>query len=472
MAARKPNLIIFLPDQQRADTLACYGGKKVHAANLNKLASESVVFERAYVTHPVCTPSRSSLMTGTWPHINGCTRNSVPLDRRFRVFPELMEDKDHRTAYMGKWHLGNEGPARRGFGEWISTEHPGDYTNFLLSTGLTADKQSGAFSELAISKLPLELSRPKFLEKHACEFIEKHRCDPFILVVAFVEPHSPYNGPLNNEHPLEEIDLDSTATLPESENIPLRYRLMREWQQAEAALDRERLPTQLFFGITPEEYRSIKQRYLGLITLVDKSIGAILGCLERCGLSDDTIVVHTSDHGDSLGAHHLFGKEVMFEEAARVPLLVRLHSQKRGKIVPQSVSHIDFVPTLLDLLGQPKHPQCAGRSLLPLIHEEALPPESVFIEWAPNRTKIKKGTSLAPRRTIERAVDESTRAVVSADGWKFCVRDKDLNELYNLHDDPLETRNLYSDRQYASVISRCAGEIHRWQESTDDKLKL
>jgi arylsulfatase A-like enzyme len=472
MAARKPNLIVFLPDQQRADTLACYGGQKVHAPNLNKLAAESVVFERAYVTHPVCTPSRSSLMTGTWPHANGCTRNSVPLDRRFRVFPELLEDKEYRTAYMGKWHLGNEGPARRGFGEWISTEHPGDYTNFLLSTGLTADKQSGAFSELAISKLPLELSRPKFLEKHACEFIEKHRCDPFILVVAFVEPHSPYNGPLNNEHPLEEIDLDSTATLPESENIPLRYRLMREWQQAEAILDRQRLPTQLFFGITPEEYRSIKQRYLGLVTLVDKSIGAILGCLERCGLSDDTIVVHTSDHGDSLGAHHLFGKEVMFEEAARVPLLVQLPSQKRGKIVPQSVSHIDFLPTLLDLLGQPKHPQCAGKSLLQLIRGEVTLPESVFIEWAPNRTKIKKGTSLAPRRAIKRAVEESARTVVSPDGWKLCLRDKDLNELYNLHDDPLETRNLYSDRQSASVISRLTNEIHHWQKFTRDRLKI
>ena len=105
---------------------------------------------------------------------------------------------------------------------------------------------------------------------------------------------------------------------------------MREWQQAEAMLDRERLPIQLFFGITPDEYRSIKQRYLGLVTLVDQSIGAILGCLERCGLRDDTIVVHTSDHGDSLGAHHLFGKETMFEEAARVPWLIRLPA-KRGR---------------------------------------------------------------------------------------------------------------------------------------------
>jgi arylsulfatase A-like enzyme len=384
----------------------------------------------------------------------------------------MLEDKDYRTAYMGKWHLGHDGPAGRGFHEWISTESGNDYTKFLISTGLTPGKKDGAFSELAISNLPRELSRPKFLEKHACEFIEKHRRDPFILVVAFVEPHSPYNGPLNNEHSLSDVDLDLTATLPEADNIPMRYRLMREWQQAEAVLDRERLPSQFFFGITPDEYRSIRQRYLGLVTMVDQSIGSILGCLERLHLSDDTLIMHTSDHGDALGAHHLFGKEVMFEEAVRVPCLIRLPGQRRGKIVSQPVSHIDFVPTLIGLLGQPEHPQCAGKSLVPLIREEAMQPESIFIEWAPNRTKVKKGTSLASRRMIKRAIEESTRTVVSCDGWKLCLRDKDLNEFYNLNDDPLETRNLYSDRQYASVISRHADEIHRWQESVDDTLKL
>src|SRR5215469_4606790 len=470
-AARNLNLILFLPDQQRADTLACYGGVKVHAPNLNKLASESVVFEWTYVTHPVCTPSRSSLMTGTWPHINGCTRNSVPLERRFRVFPELMQDQEYQTAYIGKWHLGEDGPAGRGFQQWISTEDHGDYTKFLISSGIAPDKPNGRFSEVAISNLPIELSRPKFLEKHACDFIERHRRDPFILVVAFVEPHSPYNGPLNDVNPLDEVELDVTATLPESEDIPLRYRLMREWQQAEAVLDRERLPIQLFFGITPDEYRSIRQRYLGLVTLVDQSIGAILGCLERYGLTGDTIVVHTSDHGDSLGAHHLFGKETMFEEAARVPWLIRLPGQTRCKIISHPVSHIDFVPTLLDLLDQPAHSQCAGKSLLPSINDETAP-QNIFLEWAPNRTKVKKGSRLARRRMIKRAVEESTRTVVSPDGWKLCLRDKDLNELYKLKDDLFETRNLYSDAQYASVISRLASEIYRWQEATGDKLKL
>src|SRR6478736_6747232 len=481
-ANRKPNLILFLPDQQRADTLACYGGVKVHAPNLNKLASESVIFERTYVTHPVCTPSRSSLMTGTWPHINGCTHNSVPLDRRFRVFPELMQDQDYRSAYMGKWHLGEDGPAyaeasadkpaRRGFEHYISTDGHGDYSNFLISKNIAPDKRNGRFSEVAISNLPIELSRPKFLEKHACDFMEKHQRDPFILVVAFVEPHSPYNGPLNDANPLDELELDATATLPEHEEIPLRYRLMREWQQAEALLDRERLPIQLFFGITPDEYRSIRQRYLGLVTLIDQSIGAILGCLEGYGLTEHTIVVHTSDHGDSLGAHHLFGKETMFEEATRVPWLIRLPGQTRQKMISHPVSHIDFVPTLLDLLGRSNHPQCAGKSLLPLVNDATALPNNVFLEWAPNRTKVKKGSRLAWRRTIKRAVEESTRTLVSPDGWKLCLRDKDSNELYNLNADPFETRNLYSYPQYGTVVSRFTTEIYRWQDTTNDKLKL
>ena len=229
---------------------------------------------------------------------------------------------------------------------------------------------------------------------------------------------------------------------------------------------------QLFFGITPDEYRSIKQRYLGLVTMVDQSMGAILGCLERCGLVEDTIVMHTSDHGDSLGAHHLFGKETMFEEATRVPWLIRLAGQTRQQMISHPVSHIDFVPTLLDLLGQPNHRQCAGKSLMSLVHDETNPPRNVFLEWAPNRTKVKKGSRLARHRLVKRAVEESTRTIVSPDGWKLSVRDKDLNELYNLKDDPFEMRNLYSDSQYAAVVSRFTTEIYRWQEATNDRLKL
>jgi arylsulfatase A-like enzyme len=162
----------------------------------------------------------------------------------------------------------------------------------------------------------------------------------------------------------------------------------------------------------------------------------------------------------------------MFEEAARVPWLIRSPGQTQTKMISHPVSHIDFVPTLLDLLGQSNHPQCAGKSLLPLINDATALPNNVFLEWAPNRTKVKKGSKLARRRMIKSAVEESTRTLVSPEGWKLCLRDRDLNELYNLNEDPFETRNLYSDAQYASVVSRFTTEIYRWQEATNDKLKL
>lgn len=411
-------------------------------------------------------------MTGMWPHASGVTKNSAVLKPQFLVLPELLEKNDYQKAYFGKWHLGSETTPQRGFQKWISTEGASDYRNFLIEQGLKPDEPNNYFSTLAESAVPLELSKPRFLEKHACDFIEKHRSEPFILFVAFAEPHSPYNGPLNQEHPLSEVDLDATATVLPNDDVPLRYRLMREWQQAEAALDRTRRSDLYFFGITPDEYRRIKQRYLGLVTMVDQSIGSILACLESAGLTDNTIVVHTSDHGDMMGAHHLFAKEVMFEEATRVPYLIRLPDQRRFIRVTQPVSHIDFLPTLLELLGQPKPPQCAGKSRLPLVRDEKMPPENIFIEWAPNRTKIMKGTRLAPRRAIKRAIEESTRTVISPDGWKLSLRDKDTNELYNLKEDPLEARNLYYSGECSAVISRCADEIHRWQESVEDTIRV
>lgn len=469
---RKPNLIVFLTDQQRADTMACYGNTKVHAPNLNKLAAESVVFERTYVTQPLCVPSRASLFTGMWPHSNGCARNGLTLEARHRTLAELLDDERYHPAYMGKWQLGNEGQRQRGFRDWISTEGVSDYSRFLVSRGCQPDKPEGKFSEGAVSELPLELSKPKFLEGHACQFIENHRQDPFVLFVSFVEPHSPYNGPFNDEHVLAEIDLDATALLPPSDDIPLRYRLMREWQESEARLDRERLSTLLFFGVTPEEVRGIRQRYFGLITMLDQTVGAILSCLERAGIADNTIVVYTSDHGDSLGAHHLFGKEVMFEEAVRVPYLVRMPGQRRGFNIARAVSHIDFLPTIMELLGQAVPEQCQGKSRVQLLHGGAMPADNVFMEWSPNRTKVIKRTSLAGGRAIKRAVSESTRAVVTSDGWKICLRDKDTNEIYNLQADPIEGENLWEKGGNPEVVIRARDEIKRWQEKAGDTLVL
>jgi arylsulfatase len=469
---RKPNLLVFLPDQLRADAIAGESASSVHAPNLHKLASESVVFERAYVTHPICAPSRSSLVSGMWPHQNGCINNHSALPRKFRCLPELLGDSDYRTGYFGKWHLGDEFSAQRGFQEWTSVQEffksaesdrkidgVSDYTKFLVSKGYKPDMPKGKyFSQTFISTLPFEVSRPKFLETRASEFLQQHRENPFLLFVAFVEPHPPYNGPFNNEHPIEGISLDTSVDDTFGNDIPLRARLRQE-------LFRHRLRT-------TDRYREVKQKYLGLISEIDRSIGTILTKLDGLGLSEQTIIVLTSDHGDMMTGHGILGKRLMFEQSSRVPYLVRIPGQKQSLRVAQPISHIDFAPTMLDLFGKTSNPQCVGQSKATLIRGGTLPPESVFLEWSPEKEKIFKQTKLGTREEIKRCLSESTRAVVSPDGWKLCLRDKDKNELYNLRDDPEERTNLYYKNTQADVIARLTSEIHRWQERVGDTLKV
>jgi arylsulfatase A-like enzyme len=465
------NLVLFLPDQQRIDTLRGYGNPKVSAPNLNKLADESVVFQRAYVTQPVCSPSRASLMTGYWPHASGCTNNGFPLDPGIRTLPQLLGG-DYHASYIGKWHLRDQNPRQRGFHECVSVEGVSDYSEFLVEKGLRPDHKNGGFSALTISDLPLELSQADFLRRNACDFIQRNRNTPFILVVSFVEPHSPYNGPFNDEHHLTEADLEGIAPATESGPIPLRYRLLREWQNHKAQSDET--VRQFRFGITRTDCVKLRQKYYGLVTLVDRSIGAILSCLESAGLMDRTVIAHTSDHGDLLGDHGLFGKGVMYEQAVAVPFLLRIPGVPR-KVVTHRMSHIDFVPTVLDVLGQSPPAELAGSSLAPIIFGENANPRNVFIEWNPYKNeekRLKKETSLASPDDVSRAIRESTRTVIAPDGWKLSLRDNDLCELYNLNDDLAEQRNVYYSGQFADVIDRCTADIRQWQQKTGDTVQF
>lgn len=410
-------------------------------------------------------------MTGRWPHASGCTNNGFPLDPNIPTLPQLLGG-DYRAGYIGKWHLRDQNPTQRGFHEWVSVEGVSDYSEFLVKKGLRPNHKNGAFSAQTISDLPLELSQAEFLQRRACDFIERNKKAPFILVVSFVEPHSPYNGPFNDEHRLTESDLAGMAPLSESDAIPLRYRLLREWQNDKARADHT--VRRFRFGITPNDYVELRRKYYGLVTLVDRSIGSILGCLENAGLMDHTVIAHTSDHGDLLGDHGLFGKGVMYEQAVAVPFLLRIPNGP-NELVARRVSHIDFVPTMLDLLGQAPSTDLPGTSLVPLLFGKSGDPTGVFMEWNPYKKeekRLKKGTTMAPARLVTRAVRESTRTVIAPDGWKLNLRDNDLCELYNLSDDPFEQRNLYYGGQCADVIARCSADILRWQQQTADTLQV
>jgi len=472
----KPNLLFIWTDQQRADTMAAYGNTKIQAPNLNKLASESVVFEKTYVTQPVCTPNRSAVMTGLWPHTSGCTANNIPLPQDIPCLPEIVNDPDYRTAYMGKWHLGDEVFAQHGFEEWFAIEDTytkyyrkerdrskrSHYHHFLIEHGYKLDS-GNKFSRSFAAKRPLEHCKPKFLEIKACEFLRRNRNEPFILYINFLEPHPPYFGPLDKEHDPEEVELPANFRDPLEENEPLRYRIKREQCRKK-------------YGSEEKGIRSLITKYWGLVTQVDLSVGAILKALDDLGLADNTIVVYTSDHGDMMGAHHMVGKTVMYEEAVRIPWLIRIPQMKRmARVISNSVSHIDMVPTVLELMGSKADENLPGQSLVPLIKGGQIGQDHVYIEWNPNNgaLKVKKGgTSLASKEELKRAGNEHSRAVISPDGWKLCLSDADKCQLFNLNKDAGETVNLFDSGLHRDVILRLTRKIHEWQESVNDKVKV
>jgi arylsulfatase A-like enzyme len=148
-------------------------------------------------------------------------------------------------------------------------------------------------------------------------------------------------------------------------------------------------------------------------------------------------------------------------------------NQRTQVSIPQRVSQIDFVPTMLDLLGKSQPEQCAGRSRALLLRGEPLAPDTVFVQWNPDKKwKARKRTRIARKEKVLRALNESTRAAISPDGWKLCLRDTDKNELYNLRSDPGERHNLYDAGNQQAIIARLTGEIHRWQQKIGDQLAV
>jgi len=227
------------------------------------------------------------------------------------------------------------------------------------------------------------------------------------------------------------------------------------------------------------DWRELIARYWGLCSLVDTHVGTILDTLDDCGLRDNTIVVYTSDHGDMMGSHRLLAKCVMFEEATRVPLLVRLPGQREGRRVTGPVSQIDLVPTLLDLMGEPPLEHLEGQSLRPLLEHGGHCDRDAFIEWNGVNCGIRKDESGRYQALgdidaaqLEASIADPVRTIATPDGWKFNCSPLGEHELYNLHNDPLETCNLIHEPEHRDMVRGFVDRIRAWQAETGDEEDL
>ncbi|RMD74128.1 MAG: DUF229 domain-containing protein [Lentisphaerae bacterium] len=482
-----PNLLFIYTDEQAFNTLAAYGNQKIWMPNLDRFAAKATVFEEAYVTQPVCTPSRSSLLTGLYPHSNGCTENNLPLPEDIPCLPEMVAGDSYRTAHFGKWHLGDELFPQHGFSEWRSIEdqynrwfRPGrdrnrrsDYHHFLLAHGYKP-KEGEYFTRSEVTRLPEEHSKPAFLAQEASVFLRQSRNAPFILYVNFLEPHMPFSGPRNGQYHPDDVELPANFNAIPGPEQPLKVRLLYEHYRRHG-----------ISGISLADeagWRRLIANYWGLCSQVDRAIGEILTTLEETGLEENTIVVFTSDHGDMMGAHHLVAKCVMYQEAVRVPLMIRLPKQQRQRRIRGRVSQIDLVPTLLEIMGQPLPSRLQGESFADLLQGsgDAEIERPVVIEWnGPNNGlgdvsgRVREAPwmrEFAPYEEIIQAFTDPVRTVITPDHWKFNCSPRGEHELYNLAADPGECHNLFDSHR--DIARELLQFLRQWQRQTGDRVKL
>jgi arylsulfatase A-like enzyme len=368
-AQTRPNLLVVLTDQQRVDTMKAYGNSKIRTPNLDRLAGRSFVFDSFYVGQPLCTPSRGTLLTGLYPHTHGSWENNIALDRKLPILNEMVKDPAYVSGFFGKWHLGDELSGQGRFTEFDSTElygmsgkspTPTGYQRFLVARGVKPDTPAGHSRDLA-NRLPKELSKPAYLAKIGTEFLDRHRSQPFILYLSFLEPHAfadhdwgpPFTNVNDDLYRPEEMEVPATFFEDMDPTVSYQKRMWR------VSLQRGEFP--IAYPQTILEYKQAKARYWGLVTLVDEMVGRVLDRVRELGLEEDTIVVFTSDHGEMMGDHRLMSKSVTYEESVKVPLLIRVPGATRTVRVTGPAAQVDVVPTLLELLGQPRRCAAARR---------------------------------------------------------------------------------------------------------------
>ncbi|OPX21481.1 MAG: hypothetical protein B1H02_07555 [Candidatus Latescibacteria bacterium 4484_107] len=488
---KRPNILFIFTDEQRQDTMRVYGNRKIKTPNLDKLARESVVFTQAYVTQPVCTPSRSSILTGLYPHTNGCIENNIPLKKEIPTIAEMMQGEDYVKGYFGKWHLGDEEIPQHGFErQWVSIEEhyknhytredyktvKASYRLFLEKHGFMPDAENSGypvFSRGFAARLPEKYSKPAFLAGEVCQFIREHRDQPFLIYLNFLEPHMPFFGAYDGMYNPEDIELPKNFDALPGPDSPIRHRYMVQYYRDHGWRDRDDAHGTLK---TEWEWRYLISRYWGLVSLVDACVGKILANLSELGLEENTVVVYTSDHGDMMGSHRLAAKQVMYEEAAKVPLLIKIPWLKNpSQFVEHPVSQIDLVPTMLDMLDMSAPSQLQGKSWHACLRgDKPWDKEPVFLEWnGRNGDLWLNGPDYGfPEDKLQKATGARIRTVITPDGWKLNVSEIGEHELFNLKEDPLETRNLYHEKQHHKIIQTLSDYIKQWQQETGDEVKL
>ncbi len=401
--SKRSNVIWIFADQLRRQALGCYGDPNVNTPNIDRLASEGILCEKAYANVPLCCPFRASLLTGRHPWETGVIGHAYRMREDIRTVADSFNDEGYQTAYIGKWHLDGQPSENRpvngrkgGFNSFKGFEVNNKFfdTKVFDKNGsqlkLRDGYQTDILTDLCLAKLENTVSEN----------------DPFFMVFSVEPPHAPYVAPENYMDARKERKIVHRENVPESKHAYIE--------------------------------KSI-QGYYAQIENLDFNIGRIISCLEQLKALDDTIIMFFSDHGNMLGAHGLSNKELPYEESVGIPLIVRYPKKiTPGSRFKQLITNLDFYPTMLGLTGIKEELSVSGKDLSHCL---------INPEYSSKRKRVTLHYPVSTWTGYENYCQFPWRAYITED-FKITFKQNELWEMYDLRQDPYELNNIIGDPLY------------------------
>lgn len=437
----RPNIIFILIDDLRWDELGIMGHPFLKTPHIDRIGKEGALFRNAFMTTPLCSPSRASFLTGKYAHTHGITDN---VDRsvashKLITFPLMLQQAGYATAFIGKWHMGNDDSPRPGFDRWVSFKGQGSYLKTEINEDGKDVNPRGYITDI--------------LNEYAVDFIRRRHDKPFLVYLAHKAIHPEVmqhgDGSINMADAERFIPADRHRNLFVGKKIPRRPNAMQS-PTDKPALERtiDNLPP---LGVkTATSDQAVLGRLRSLMA-VEEGVGKILKALEETNQLDNTVIVFTSDNGYFYGEHGLsVERRLAYEESIRMPLLVRYpRVVKAGTVRDEFALNIDLAPTLLELAGV-SAPMVDGRSLVPLLKDAGSEWRGSFlIEYYSDR--------VMPR------VRQMGYKAIRTERWKYIhyLELDGMDELYDLAADPYEMNNIINQPEATSTLDSMKRELER-----------
>ncbi len=455
-AASTPNVLFMMADDLN-NSLGCYGNALVKTPNLDKLAARGVRFEKAACQFPLCGPSRNSMLTGLYPNSSGILTNSqvfrqtipshVPMPQAFRLagyFAARIGKLYHYGVPNSIGTNGHDDP-----GSWEMEINPAGADRMIDMPNifsLLPGNYGGTLSWYA-SPSPDEKHTDGMMAREAEWVLERCARDkdrPFFLALGFFRPHTPYVSPKKwfDGYPVDQMPVVS-GVAEDQKDLP------------KAALGSYKKEQDT---LTDDLRRQAVQAYYSAISFMDAQAGRVLDALDRLGLAENTIVVFTSDHGYHLGEHGLWQKQSLFEESARVPLLIAGPGVTKGAVAQAPVGLIDLYPTLAAMCGVKAPANLQGQNLAPILKDTKQMGRGWVLSQVVRGGGFKRaGASAARGDDGKRIFGYSLRTP----RWRYTEWDagKEGHELYDHDADPKELTNLADKADQAATVAELSAQI-------------